>query len=238
MFLRDSTEWSQLFLVGALMVVYLYNFKVLPMDRSPIPTQYLANLIAYANIGLTGFMVASLSARFVFPSIGTEGSGFGLIQASPLSIGRYMLYKYLFYVIPFTLLSLILLLATNHMLHITGPMQWISPATGIIITWSVVAMALGFGAIYADFKAESRAAMLGSFGAIFFLFSALSFELIIITLGSMPAYRMMRTWLRSTLILPSDLILTGISLTVMLLVALLISSWCFFKGIKKLKQDI
>lgn len=237
-FLRDSAEWSQLFLVGALIVVYLYNFKVLPLDRSPMPTEYIANLIAYANIGLTGFMVASLSARFVFPCISTEGSGFGIIQTSPLSVGRYMLYKYLFYVIPFTLLALILLLATNHMLHITGPMQWLSLATGMIITWSIVAMALGFGAMYADFKAENRATMLGSFGAIFFLFSALSFELIIITLGTMPAYRMVRTWLRAGAVMPSDLFLTGLSLITMILGALAVSIWCFYKGVKKLEQDI
>lgn len=236
-FLRDSAEWSQLFLVGALIVVYLYNFKVLPLDRSPMPTEYIANLIAFANIGLTGFMVASLSARFVYPAIGTEGSGFGLIQSSPLSISRYMSYKYLFYVTPFTLFAFILLLATNHMLDITGPMQWISLATGLIITWSVVAMALGFGAMYADFKAENRAAMLGSFGAIFFLFSALAFELMIITLGSVPAYRLVRAWLRAGAIMPRDLILTGLTLVAMLLIALLVSTWCFFKGVRSLEQD-
>ena len=36
-FLRDTTQWSQLFLLAALIVVYLYNFKVLPLDRSPMP---------------------------------------------------------------------------------------------------------------------------------------------------------------------------------------------------------
>src|ERR1051325_11521959 len=36
-FMRDTTQWSQLFLLLALNVVYLYNFKVLPLDRSPIP---------------------------------------------------------------------------------------------------------------------------------------------------------------------------------------------------------
>ncbi len=234
-FLRDSAEWSQLFLVGALIVVYLYNFKVLPLDRSPLPTEYIANLIAFANIGLTGFMVASLSARFVFPSIGTEGSGFGLIQTSPMSVGRYMAYKYFFYVIPFTILSLVLLLATNHMLHIEGPMKWISLATGMVITWSIVAMALGFGAIYADFKAENRAAMLGSFGAIVFLFSALAFELVIIILGSMPAYRMVRIWLRTSTVTPGEMIFSGISLAAIVPFALLISSWCFYKGVKSLE---
>jgi len=194
MFVRDSSQWSQLFLIGALIVVYLYNFKVLPLERAPIPVDAIANLIAYANIGLTGFIIASLGARFVYPSIGAEGGAFGLILTAPLSVRRYMLYKYLFYVIPFTILALILLIASNHLLGISGPMWWISLSTGLIITWSVVALALGFGALYADFKAENQAAVLGSFGAIIFLFTAVAFELLTILAASVPAYRLVRSW--------------------------------------------
>ncbi len=234
LFLRDSSEWSQLFLVGALMVVYLYNFKALPLDRSPMPVEYIQNLISYANIGLTGFVVASLSARFVYPSIGSEGSGFALILTSPLSTARYMLYKYLFYVIPFSFLALILLLTSNHLLHITGPMQWISVGTGLIITWSVVALALGFGALYADFKAENRAAVQGGFGAILFLFSAISFELVIIGIGSAPAYKLVRSVVKTG---DAPVILT-ISTILMLLImlsgAFAISLWCVKKGIAHL----
>ena len=194
MFIRDSSQWSQLFLIGALVVVYLYNFKVLPLERSPIPADAVANIIAYANIGLTGFIVASLCARFVYPAIGAEGSAFGLILTAPISIRRYLLYKYLFYCIPFTLLALTLLIASNHLLRITGPMWWISLITGLIITWTVLAMALGFGSTYADFKAENQAAVQGSFGAILFLFAAVAFELLTILAASIPAYRRVRSW--------------------------------------------
>ena len=34
-FLRDVTQWSQLLLLLALMVMYLYNFRVLDLDRIP-----------------------------------------------------------------------------------------------------------------------------------------------------------------------------------------------------------
>ncbi len=194
MFVRDSSQWSQLFLVGALVVVYLYNFKVLPLDRSPIPADAVANIIAYANIGLTGFIVASLCARFVFPSIGAEGSGFGLILTSPVPVKQYIRYKYLFYVLPFTILTLVLLAASNHLLQVTGPMWWISLGTGMIITWSVVAMGIGFGAVYADFKAENQATVQGGFGAILFLFTALAYELVTILVAAIPAYRLVRSW--------------------------------------------
>lgn len=67
-------------------VVYLYNFKVLPLERAPLPTAHLANLIGYANIGLAGFLVVSLCARFDYPAIGMEGEAFYVLRTSPLSL--------------------------------------------------------------------------------------------------------------------------------------------------------
>lgn len=235
LFLRDSAEWSQLFMIGALILVYLYNFKVLPLDRAPMPTAYLANLIGYANIGLAGFLVVSLCARFVFPSISMEKEAFDLLHAAPLSLRRYFFYKYIFYLIPFTLFTLILLLASNHLLKIEGPMQWISLITGLLITWSVVGTALGFGARYADFKMENRAAALGGFGAIIFLFTALSVTLVIIFLGSFPAYRLVRHWLAGEGVSVIDWWLTGGALAVMATMSFAVPVVCIRRGIDRLR---
>ena len=76
-------------------------------------------------------------------------------MASPLSTARYILHKYLFYVVPFTVLALILLVVSNRLLNIERHKWWISIITGLIITWTVLAMTLGFGAIYSDFKAKT-----------------------------------------------------------------------------------
>ena len=237
MFIRDSSQWSQLFLIGALIVVYLYNFKVLPLERSPIPAEAVANLIAYANIALTGFIIISLSARFVYPSIGAEGGAFGLILTAPLSIGRYMAYKYLFFVVPFTVLALVLLAASNHLLGIAGPMWWITLGTGLVITWSVVAIALGFGAMYADFKAESQAAALGGFGAILFLFTAVAFELLTIVAASIPAYRLVRSW-RWGLDPPGAVILQTLgAFAVIILTGVLVSMIVLRRGTGRLEEN-
>lgn len=237
MFLRDSSQWSQLFLVGALIVVYLYNFKVLPLDRSPIPAEAVANMIAYANIGLTGFVIASLAARFVFPSIGAEGNAFGLILTAPLSEKRYILYKYLFYVIPFTLLALTLLVVSNHLLKISGPMWWISVTTGLIITWTVVAMALGFGAVYADFRSENVAAVQGSFGAILFLFTAVSFELLTILTAGIPAYKLVRSWRWGLHFTSPVVIQTTAALAIILVAGIAVSVFSLRKGLGRLKEN-
>ena len=192
-FLRDSKEWSQLFMIAALVVVYLYNFKVLPLERT-FGTVYVANLIAFGNIGLSGFLSAALAARFVYPAVGAEGGAFYLIRSSPLTLSRYIFYKYLFYALPFTCLTALLIGASNHFLQISGPMWWISLFCATLTCWTLVAMALGFGSIFADYNAENRAASMGV-GAVLYLFCALSYVLVVLLLGFRPTYRLMRGWI-------------------------------------------
>ncbi|MFC1827535.1 hypothetical protein ACFLZQ_06380 [Thermodesulfobacteriota bacterium] len=237
LFLRDSAEWSQLFMIAALVIVYLYNFKVLPVERSVFEEEYVTNLIAFLNIGLTGFVIASLAARFVYPSIGAEGGSFYIIMSSPLSTARYIMNKYLFYVVPFTALALILLVVSNRLINIEGPMWWISIVTGLIITWTVLAMALGFGAIYADFKAENRAAALGGIGAILFLFTAITFEMAIIFLGGGPVFRVMKNWLRKGIMGVDDLLTLIVWIFVSVTISLFLAIFFVKKGINKLEAS-
>ena len=109
--------------------------------------------------------------------------------------------------------------------------------TGLVITWTVLAMALGFGAIYADFKAENRAAALGGMGAILFLFTAIAFEMAIIFLGGSPVYRVMRGWLRNDVMPTNDLLtLVGWALSSIAL-SLFLALFFVRTGIKKLETS-
>jgi len=235
-FIRDSAEWSQLFMIAALIVVYLYNFKMLPVDRSFFEEEYITNIISFLNIGLVGFIIASLSARFVFPAIGAEGGAFYIIKSSPVSLTRFLLHKYLYYLTPFTILSLLLVVVSDRLLNITGPMWWFSIGCTLLITWTVVAVALGFGAIHADFKVESRAAALGGMGAILFLFTAMAFEIAIISSGFIPAYRLVGKWLRHIPFTEKDIIILAIWIIFSLAGALFISVFFFRKGVKSLQR--
>ncbi|MEW6427411.1 MAG: hypothetical protein AB1568_05185 [Thermodesulfobacteriota bacterium] len=233
-FVRDSAEWSQLFMIGALVVVYLYNFKLLPVERSPMEKEYITNLIAYLNIGLAGFIAISLAARFVYPAVGGEGGSFILIQASPLPLRRYLLAKYWFYALPFALFVSLLIFLSNRLLQVSAPMQLISLVAGLMISLTVVALALGFGAMYADFRSESRAAAMGGFGAILFLFTAAAYELIIIFGGAAPTYLLLRKWLRApSLPLPAALALAGVGIAAALL-SFFLARTVFRRGLARL----
>lgn len=233
-FTRDSGEWSQFFMIAALIVVYLYNFKVLPLDRSPLPTVYISNLIGFANIGLAGFLAASLATRLVYPSIGAEKGAFYLIGSSPISLGKFLWYKYLFYLFPFSLLTIVLITVSNHLLQITGPLYWISLAASMVTTWTVLAMGLGFGTFFADFKSENKTAAMGP-GAIIFLFTSVLYQLVAIGLGVIPTYRLIRIYLREDALGVTELMHVCLWLGGTTLLSFLLSLLICRAGINNLK---
>ena len=214
-FLRDSAEWSQLFMIAALIVVYLYNFELLPVERSPFATEYITNLVSFGNVGMAGFVVIALAARFVYPSVSAEGGAFVLVQSAPVPMLHYLTVKYLFYALPFSLLTLTLVAVTDRLLGITGPMWPLSLVTSQVVSWTVVALALGFGGIHADFKAENRAAVVGGFGAIAFLFTAAAYTLTVIFGAAWPTYRLVRRWLRHETFTSADGVLLALFLFAM-----------------------
>lgn len=234
-FTRDSSQWSQFFMIGALVIVYLYNFKALPLERSPLPTVYISNLIAFANIGLAGFMAASLATRFVYPSIGAEKGAFYLIQGAPFSLDRYLLYKYIFYLVPFTAFTALLITMSNSLLGIEGPMWWISLYASLIVTWTILGIGLGFGALFADFKSENSAAAMGP-GAIFFLFCSVLYELVVLALGVSPTYHVVRNAARHVPMKESDLLLLGGWVIGVSLFSLFLALYICKKGVRKLQN--
>ena len=52
-------------------------------------TFYSKKLIAFLNLVLAGLVIASVSVRFVFPSISLEGRAFWIAKTTPLADRRY-----------------------------------------------------------------------------------------------------------------------------------------------------
>ena len=64
-FLRDVTQWSQLLLLLALVAMYLYNFRVLDLDRVPYMAGFIKKVSSFANSSLWQFPIENFgTARF------------------------------------------------------------------------------------------------------------------------------------------------------------------------------
>lgn len=179
-FFRDNTQWSQLLLLLALIVIYLYNFSVLDLHRFPIRAFYLQNALSFLNIGLASFVVASLAVRFIFPAVSQEGFSWWIIRSSPLTLNRFLWTKFWIYAPPLVIVAEILIILTNYLLNVTSFMMVLSSVTVFFIVLGIVGLGIGLGAIYPRFEAENMAAVATGFGGmIFMILSAIYIALVV-----------------------------------------------------------
>ncbi len=68
LFFRDTTQWSQLILLAVLLLVYVFNIRRLPIHSGEQIPFSLVTIISFLNLGLAGFVLAAIAARFIFPS--------------------------------------------------------------------------------------------------------------------------------------------------------------------------
>ena len=189
-FLRDQTQWSQLFLIAALVVIYVYNFKVLPLDKSPIKTVYLQNLFSFLNMGLALFVLTAICARFAYPAVSMEREAFWLVKSSPLSLKAFLWIKFFIYYFPLLLLTEALIVATNILLAVTPFMMVLSIVTVFCLVPGIVAMGIGLGAAYPDFKAENPTQTVTSFGGLVFMIVCAGYIGLIILIEAGPVYHL------------------------------------------------
>lgn len=191
-FFRDSTQWSQLVLLAVLVVVYVANVRFLPLSGEGI-TQLLRNIIPFVNLALAGFVLASIAARFVFPSVSLEGRTWWLVRAAPLSMRELLWSKFRVGLVPLLTLALIIVAATNWLLDVSAFVFAVSLIAIIPLTIALTAMALSFGVFYPQFDTENAAQIPTSFGGLVYMMSAITLIGIVSVLAARPAYRYVLT---------------------------------------------
>jgi ABC-2 type transport system permease protein len=189
-FLRDQAQWPQLFLIAALVFIYIYNFKVLPLDRSPIKTAYLQNLLSFLNMGLALFVLTAITGRFAYPAVSTEKDAFWLVKTAPGSIRHFLWIKFFIYYPPLLILTEFLTIATNILLDVTPFMMVLSTATVFFLVPGIVATGIGIGAAFPDFKAENPAQSITSSGGLLFMILSASLIITVIAIEAGPVYHM------------------------------------------------
>ena len=188
---RDWGRLSQLLLLLALILVYLYNFSVLPSLDSPEATFFLKNTVAFVNIGLAGFVLSSLGVRFVFPAMSSEGRAFWILKSSPITLTRILWVKFWFYLVPMLVLGLFLVIATNRLLGLGFLISFVSTVTIAFLTVGITSLSLGMGVVYADMKEPDPNRVFSGFGGLLtMIYSALAVAAVIL-LEAFPVYRIL-----------------------------------------------
>ena len=183
LFWRDTTQWSQLLMLAALLLIYFFNIKSLPIN-----SVYLKNLISFLNLGMAGFVLASIGARFVYPSTSLEGQSFWVVHSAPIEYRRFLLEKFAIFLCPLLFLAETLIIISNLLLGVDGYMMMLSAVTIFLMTIGLTGLGVGMGAIYPKFINENPAQIAMSVGGILYMIFSLLYIGVTIILEAWPVY--------------------------------------------------
>jgi ABC-2 type transport system permease protein len=235
-FLRDTTQWSQLFLLLALIVVYLYNFKVLPLDRSPMPAGTLRTLVSFANLALAGFVLSAVAVRFAFPAISLEGKAFWILQSAPISLRALLWSKFWLNVVPLLALGELLVFLSNILLHVPSWMMTLSLITACLTTLGIAAINVGLGALYPNFNYENAAEIPTSFGGAVSMILSVVFIALTVAIEAGPIYQLAMASLRPGRVLAPPVTLIAPSLLAVAILTAAVVTISLRLGINRLEK--
>jgi ABC-2 type transport system permease protein len=186
LFFRDNTQWSQLILLGVLLLIYIFNIKSLPIHSGERIPFALVTMISFLNLGLAGFVLAAVAARFVFPGLSLEGRQLWLLRSSPLDHRAMLWSKYWMGTAPLLLLALAITILTNALLRVSPFMMAVGVGTITLYTLAACALALTFGVYFPQFGTENAAQIPTSFGGVVYMMASLTLLAVVIMIEAVP----------------------------------------------------
>ncbi len=193
-FFRSPGQWSQLLMVCALFVVYVFNFKYFrTLQTTGLLTK---NGILIVNLVLGTLVATTLAARFLYPTISLEGRAFWQLQAAPITMKSLMNAKIHFGFWPLALGGVGINVAGNLMIHMLWPTVLLSGVLTLMCVYALSGMAVGMGALDARFDDPNPAKIATSFGAVLFMLLGW-FVVALISFLSWPLMRVLTNWILS-----------------------------------------
>ena len=182
-FARDPEQWSQLFILFALVCVYIFNIMHLPLEN-----KVLREVVSVLNVGLVGFVMAALISRFVFTSPSVEGKSFWSIYTRPVTMQKFLAGKFWMFFPPLLFIAELLVVVSNQLLEVDAFVMRVSVIGVFLLTLGLTSLGLGLGTLYPEFDHENISEISSSTGGVLFMILALSYIGVVLMLGARPLY--------------------------------------------------
>ncbi len=162
-FLRSPLQWSQLMIIGVLLVIYIFSLRRTPLYvRDP----FWLSVLALINTGFIGYITATLSLRFVYPGISLEGRTWWNLRSSPLSIELLLQSKSIFFFIINLFIAESVIIFSNIILVQYGIIVLLSAVLSAIFAFVSVYLSVSLGTLFADFRETNPAKIASGAGGL------------------------------------------------------------------------
>ncbi len=235
-FLRDTTQWSQLLLLAALAFVYVYNFRVLDLSRIPYMSTVVKNAYAFVNLAMAAFVLSAVAVRFVFPAVSAEGAAFWIVRTAPVTMRSFLWSKFLTGLVPVLALTIPLTVVSNHLLGVDPFLKVLTTVAIVFMTIALVGLAAGMGAQHPQFTAENPTQIAGSYGGVAFMVLAVLFIVVVVALLAWPASLYLWALYRGLPLAPGGRLLMAVCFGAVAVLSVLTAWLSLRRGVRALED--
>ncbi len=186
LFVRDPNQWSQFAVLLVLLAVYLSNLRYVP---TKVESHLWQTVISFVNFAFCGYVLATLSVRFVYPAISMEGKSFWSIISSPLPVKRLFWEKFALAFLVFFVIAEVIAVVSNGILS-QSPQMVVLTAVGIfLMSVSLVSLNVGLGIIFPNFEELNPMRIASSGGGMIAALLSLIYVGLTVVIIAVPTYR-------------------------------------------------
>ncbi len=162
-FLRAPLQWSQLLIIGVLLIIYTISLRRTPLYvRDP----FWLSAFALVNTGFIGYITATLSLRFVYPQMSLEGRTWWILRSSPLSTKTILHTKGWSFLLINLLIAEIVVITSNLKLVNYPFIVFISAIVTAIFSFTAVTLGVSLGTIFVEFNETNPAKIASGAGGL------------------------------------------------------------------------
>ncbi len=189
LFMREPTQWVQLFVFVILLAVYIFSLR-----RTPLYFTFplWRTIIAFANFAYISFVIATLGVRFIFPTMSLERAGIWLLGSSPFSFERLITIKYFFNLLTAVIVIECLLLLSNLFIKTDQRLYVAMHFIALVVAASLVSINLGMGSRFPQFNEDNPSKIAAGSGGILAALMSITYVAVMMTILATPAYYYLR----------------------------------------------
>ena len=186
LFRRNPNQWGQFLILVAFLLIYLFNLMYVS-SRLDFDNPFWKTLVLFLNFAFTGFILATLSVRFVFPLISLEGRSFWVVRSAPVSINLLFWEKFFLAFVVFMGLCELIVWFTNRVLNVPAAMMTLTTVGTFLMGAALTGLGIGMGALFPDFKEESPMKIASTPGGILTVVISLLYVAMMVSILAWPA---------------------------------------------------
>ncbi|MBI4535893.1 MAG: hypothetical protein HY708_06415 [Ignavibacteriae bacterium] len=193
LFLREPSQWLHLTLMFLLLLMFLVSVGTLDLRLTQPFLQSVSFLIVFL---FNGFLIASISLRFVFPSISLEGDPIWCVRTAPLSLKRLYWYKVLLSLIVVLCVAECISITSIYMLQKNVLLVIVAATATLLVAIALISMNIGAGGYFAMYREKNPIRVASSQGASLTFLASMIYLTVVTAVLIVPLTRYFETQIR------------------------------------------